>query len=328
MKHSELRNYGFNKIIKEYAGFPQYLPLPCHSEHGWTVLPNALKSDLVTDKPLMLVFSKRREKLWKKASDTPVLVAGAPFVHYKNMRGLKQKASAKGTVVFPSHSTMDLKIQFSVEDYCRELKKLPKIYHPITICLFWLDYISPRRKSYLSAGFKVVTAGPKITNSLSFVNNFYRILSDHRYATGNEVGTSMLYSVDFGLPFFITGPAPTLHNLGKRDINVNLTSTIYDYEIGKSTTELFSTGPVTQISSKQREFVDRELGTTDSISGPELKKALWKYYKQANYGMGAAVMYWLTSIPIILLFNMPWTGLVFRIRNNLQPWLIKFGSKT
>lgn len=324
MKYTETRNYGFNKIIKEYCGFPKYLPLPCHCEHGWTVLPNALKSDLATDKPLMLVFSKRRKQVWKKQSKIPAEIVGAPFVLYKNFHLIKKKNSAKGTVVFPSHSTFDLKIQFfNIEDYCQELSKLPKAFHPITICLFWLDYISPKSSIYRKYGFRTVTAGSKITNSLSFVKNFYHILSQHKYATGNEVGTAPLYALDFGLPFFLTGKTPKMHNLKGRDVNIPEWSTIMDYKIGRDATKLFSTGPIKKVTPKQKKFVEDELGVKQNLSGKELNKLLWKYYNKNHYSFHDIFRYWLNSFVVVMLFNMPWTGLAFKIREKMQPFYIK-----
>lgn len=325
MKHFELRNYGFNKILKKYCYFPAYLPLPCHCEHGWTVLPNALKSDLAVDKPLMLVFSKRRKKAWEEESNIPALIVGAPFVHYKNLLDIKQKKNAKGTVVFPSHSTFDLKADYDIKKYCEELKSLPKRFQPITICLFWLDYIS-HSKVYRQAGFKVVSAGPKITNSLSFAKNFYQILSRNRFATANEIGTSALYAVDFGLPFFLTGQTPTLLNEGRRDINVSDKSTLLDYEVGRFATKLFNTGPITSITSEQKKYVADELGVKDCVPREELKKLLRKFFKDQRCDFKDLLKYWVSSLIFSLFYNGPWISLVFRIRAYCQPLFLKYYS--
>ena len=52
--------YGLNAIIRKYAGLTSTEPLLCHYEHGWTPLEKANPYDLITDKPLMLVSSRRR----------------------------------------------------------------------------------------------------------------------------------------------------------------------------------------------------------------------------------------------------------------------------
>lgn len=220
MHYREVRNYGFSHIIRKYAHFPWYLPLPAQIEHGWTIYTEALKSDLSTNKPLMLVFSRRRAKAWVKRSDIPVAIMGSPFIHYKNINRISKQKNAKGTVVFISHSTFDIKCEFDISGFCEELKKLPKKYKPVTICLFYLDFIDKKTDVYRKMGFEVTCAGPKFVNSLDFPRRFYEILSSHKYATSNAIGSYAFYAVDLEIPFFLTGSRPKLVNQGDRDVNL------------------------------------------------------------------------------------------------------------
>lgn len=315
MQHSEVRNYGFNIIMKNYTRFPYILPMPCHMEHGWTPLEGALISDLKTDKPLMMVFSKRRRDAWKKKSRIPVVIMGSPFIHYKNTHKIAKKKDAKGTVAFPNHSTYDLKSQFSIKEYCRELKKLPKKFQPITICLFWLDFIDQKADIYRKMGFPVVSAGPKFTNSLNFVNNFYNILSNHKYATSNEIGSYTFYAVDLGLPFFLTGKAPILLNKGCKDLNVGESTRLDDFVWGKRAIKLFSTGPTQKISAGQGQFVIEEMGINDCLSPAEMRSLFWKYFNRHHYWLRAFIPYILTSILFTIIFNGPWIVFLISIRN-------------
>ena len=59
------------------------------------------------------------------------------------------------------------------------------------------DFISKA----IEKGFDVVTAGHKFDKK--FVNRFYEILSNHKYATSNAYGSHVPYSIEMGLPFFI-----------------------------------------------------------------------------------------------------------------------------
>jgi hypothetical protein len=312
-----MRNYGFNKIIRQYTKFPWYLPLPAHMEHGWTVLSNAAISDLAFDEPLMLVFSKRREKAWKAASKTPVEVMGAPFTIYKKLHGIKLKKDAVGTVVFPGHSTYDLKSRYSIENLCHQLKSLPKEFQPVTICLFWLDFIDKRANIYRQHGFRVVSAGPMISNSLSFVKNFYEILSSHKYAASNEVGSYTLYAVDLGLPFFLIGEKTILENKGKKDVNVAESSSQEDTTYGKKVVSLFTTGPLTSIKPEQTQFVAEETGLNDRLTSDQMRTLFFKYLKQNDYLRKRAFMHFLESVSHTLIFNMPWTSCLMRFRKLL-----------
>lgn len=306
MPYSEVRNYGFNIIIKKYAEFPLLLPLPCHMSHGWTALSDPLKSDLKTKKPLMMVINKRRETAWRKKSKIPVVIMGSPFIHYKNAHKIVQRPNASGTIVFPSHSTPYIKSQFSRKEYCKVLKNLPSEFHPITVCLFWLDYIEPEANIYRKMGFKVVTAGPKLAESLSFVKNFYSLLSKHKYATSNEVGSYTFYAVDMGIPFFLSGSAPTLINEKGRDINVAKKYKIEDYFWGKKTSKLFSTGPTKKISPTQRKFVEKEMGMKDCLSPQKMKAIFWRYFKKEHYWLTSFLPYLLITLLIRLIMYVPW----------------------
>lgn len=292
--------YGFNKIIKDYAKYPKILPLPCHMEHGWSAESHPPITDMAIDKPLMLVFSKRRVEVWKKKSSTPVAIMGSPFTHYKNIHKITQKPDAKGTIVFPSHSTLYVKNKFSRKEFCKKLKKLPKEFQPITVCLFYLDYIDPVSEIYRKMGFKVVTTGSKLNNSLSFVKNFYDILSNNKYAASNDVGSYTFYAIDMGLPFFLIGDVPLLLNSELKDMNIGKQCRIEDFSIGKKTRKLFSTGPAKTISKTQSQFVTDELGIRDCLSPAKMKSLLWKYLKKERLWIWIVVAYWLISFILFI----------------------------
>jgi hypothetical protein len=286
-------------------------------EHGWSARNDPLKSDLATDKPLMLVFSKRRKKTWQRATSKQIEIMGAPFVLYKNMNKIGKRKDAKGTVVFPSHSTYFTRSKFSIEEYCEVLNELPAEFKPITICLFWLDYIDPSTDIYRKYGFDVVSAGVKIANSLSFVRNFYRILTRHKYATSNDVGSYAFYAIDLGIPFFLTGTTPTVVNQGQKDKNISEVDRMTDHEFGRKTTGLFSTGPTTQITTRQESFVKEELGINEALKREDMNKLFWKHFKEQKYYLVAVIPYIFSSIFVALLFNGPWIGLLTRIRKKM-----------
>jgi hypothetical protein len=314
MQYHEVRNYGFNHIVRQYANFPWYLPLPVHTEHGWTEHTEALKSDLDTDKPLMLVFSERRATAWKKKSDIPVAIMGSPFIHYRNICGISKKKDAKGTVVFVTHSTFDIKCEFNILEFCKELKKLPRQYHPVRICLFYLDFIDKKADIYRRMGFEVVSAGPKFVNSLEFARKFYEILSAHKYAASNALGSYAFYAVDLGIAFFLIGHRPKLINQGGKD--VNLPAGRRDTEFYRRSYRLFSTGPTDKISKKQADFVAKEMGVGDCLSGKELGLLLRKYYKKNNY-YKLIIPHLLALALHAVIFNVPWTGWAMFVRNKL-----------
>lgn len=292
MHYLEAQDYGFNIIIKEYAKFPKFLPLPCHFEHGWTVLTDPLVTDLAVDKPLMLVFNNRRDRAWKTKSDTSVQIMGSPFCHFRKMHHIVSKKDAKGTVVFPSHSTGNLRSQFDINEYCKSLSNLPKEFKPITVCLLWPDYQDKSAEIYRRNGFSVATCGPKISNSLEFVKNFYEILSNHKYVTSNDVGSYTFYAVEMGLPFFLLGKTPLMvMKKGGIDPNVSARYKMTDFDRGKYVTKLFSTGPCKVISPEQRKFVLDEIGQSECLSSCQLNELLWTYSRKDCFLAKALIPY-------------------------------------
>jgi len=314
MDFKEPSQYGFNRIIKSYARFPWYLSLPAQFEHGWTPRNHPLPTDLKTKKPLMLVFSKRRKKEWEKESKIPAFIMGSPFIHYKNLKQIKSVPRPRGTVVFPAHSTFDLKTKYDVEEFCSKLKRLPKEFHPITICLFYLDFISEKAKLYRRHGFKIVTAGGKFAGSLSFAKNFYNILSQHKYAAANKVSSATFYAVDFGIPFFLIGKPAKLDISASRDVNIAHRAPGVDAKTGEYAAKIFSTGPVTCISPQQKKFVREEMGIGGELSREQMHKLLIKNANK-SFLVSIAFVSWMGFK--MMLLNGPWATLLVKIKYRL-----------
>lgn len=299
MQYSESTIYGFNLILKDYARFPRFLPLYCHLEHGWTARAETLPTELEADKPLMLVHSKRRLEAWKKSSKIPVYIMGSPFIHYREMHKILKRTDAKGTIVFPAHSTADIKSSFDVKKYCGQLQKLPKQFHPIEICLFWPDFIDESANIYRECGFRVTTAGPKFKKGLNFIENFYKILSTHQYATSNEVGSYTFYAINLGIPFFLTGEIPLRINTGSnKDMGSN--AKINQEFYGKRAINMFSTGPISKITSSQARLVSSEMGLNDCLSRAQMHKLFWDNFKKDKRRFLGVLTYWIISILLFL----------------------------
>lgn len=291
---SDVIHYGTGEIIKRYAKYPVLLPLPCHVEHGWTAFPNALKSDLITKKKLMLVYSRRRAKAWTKQSKMEVEILGAPFILYRRMNNIKRDKNATGTVAYPGHSTNDIRSDFNMIKYCEELEKLPQSYQPVTVCLHYLDVKRGRDKIYRDHGFKVVSAGSR--HDITFVKRFYDILSSHKYATSNDVGSHTFYAVELDVPFFLLGDIPVAVNETGKDPNINKKTTISGFYFGAKAMKLFSTGPIKKILPAQRKFVLSEMGIGEVIDSESLNKVLWSYFYRDGFFITAVPIHFALSV--------------------------------
>jgi hypothetical protein len=268
--------YGLDAIIREYAGLPPALPLLCQYQHGWTPLSEANPYEVLTDKPLMLVFSKRRLQAWNEASSIPAAIMGTPFVHYRKLKKIEKDIDANGTVAFPAHSTRLIDTVFDMDGYCQQLKSLQIEFHPITICLHADDLAKKKDEIYKKYGFNIVTAGPRFVPGFEYVQKFYEILKSHKYATSNQVGSYSFYAVEMGIPFFILGEPAEHSGVGFLPSKYK----ILDFPRGAFATKMFQ-GPTQVISEEQKKFVEEELGVHDCLSGIELRQLLLESNNQA-----------------------------------------------
>lgn len=263
-------NYGHDRILRRYAGFPRPLPMNVRIQHGWYHDIEDRLSDLHVDQPLQFVWSRRMAERWPDFSDRPVMISGTPLVHFRHMEAIQQHPDASGTVVFPQHSTRSYDSVYDVDRYCRDLDDLPVEYKPITICLHFRDFdrLAPafERNGYPD----IVTAGESRAPDLGFARNFYEILARHKYASSNDILTGMFYAIEMGIPFFIYGP-------DAEDFSTADGSRGNFKPFADEIRPLF-TGPTTTISEEQRRLVRQELGVDDAAPPREMRRRLWKLF--------------------------------------------------
>lgn len=247
-------SYGQDRIVRRYLNYPNWLPFNAQIQHGWYA---AQIHDVkrLGQIEVMLVWSKRIASEWKEISDKNVFIIGAPFVIYKESKEIRQADDAKGTVVFPDHSSPGSFVKFDVESYSKALNNLPPEMKPITVCLHHrdMDYYGPLFSLH---GFPVVTAGDSRQRKDGFVKNFYEILRKHKYSSSNEIGSYTFYSIDMNIPFFLYGPLAI--SVSRQNDNI-----IYERDNFLIQCRSLFSEITTQISPAQREFVSAETGLYD-----------------------------------------------------------------
>lgn len=251
-------NYGHDEILRNYLKLPRWLKLNVVIQHGWY---RALHERDLYKPGIYLVWSERLAEDVRNACAKKVFVLGAPFVLYRRKQGIERKVDAKGTVAFPQHSSPRFECKFDVDAYCNALSSLPEVYKPITICLHHRD-VDAWGAIFEEKGFTVTTAGEGRQADQGFVKKFYEILSSHKYATSNDVGSYLFYSVEMGVPFFIMGDEVSFHNkkTGSSHTVCNGEEVVNKVDL------LFRSVGSQSISDEQREFVVSELGVNVGVS--------------------------------------------------------------
>jgi hypothetical protein len=245
--------------------------LAVYNDHGVGHLPGKpWKHELESSAPTMFYHSPDSVKIWKKFSDKPCYVFYSPFVFYRRTNKIIQNKKAKGTIVFPVHTIPSMEEVSDTQKYIDQLKKLPKKFHPISVCLHFQDIRIGRHKLYLKNNIPVYSAGD---NTNFFIERFYDILKKFKYASSNQVSSCLFYAVEAGIPFFVYGNEP--RNINKSDQNIPLGEyNPYKDEYYKKLYKLFSDLDC-EITDKKTKIVERNLGIYDGVSRKKMTYLLY-----------------------------------------------------
>ncbi len=264
--------YGFGKYIRKYGYYPNFLPLAIYNEHGvGSVVDNPFKHELESYAPVMLYHSPEAVRIWKKFSKKPCYTFYSPFVFYRRTNKIVQDRDAIGTIVFPDHSIPSMDEVSDTQAYIDQLKNLPEKFQPISACLHFQDIRIGRHEIYLKNNIPVYSAGDDFN---LFIERFYEILRKFKYASSNQVGSSLFYAVEMGVPFFVYGNKA--ENINKSDPNYPL-GKLTDYENSEfhQTLDRIFSGFDCEINIKKREIVERNLGIYDGISRKKMAYVLY-----------------------------------------------------
>jgi len=196
----------------------------------------------------------------------------------------RRSIDAKGTIVFPSHSTKGAHYDYNVEEFCNKLRDLPEKFHPITICLREED-ISVWQKDvvFRKYGFDVVTSGS--ASDESFLDRFYSIMKNHKYSASNILATSTVLAMDLGLLFFLIEDIDATLKVkvsAEKEKNVLLQSNIPSEKLhgntGENLGEIFRMENIDELAQAQKSFLEKETGENFSVTPKELRKIILNYF--------------------------------------------------
>jgi hypothetical protein len=265
--------YGFGKYIRKYGYYPNFLPLAIYTDHGPRRLADNLhKHEIETCAPAMFCHNPESINIWKKYSKKPCYVLYSPFVFYRRSNRVVQDKNAIGTIVFPNHTVPDMDEIFDTQQYIDQLKNLPEKFQPISVCLHFHDIDAGRHKIYIKNNIPVYTAGHC---SDLFIERFYEILKKFKYASSNLVSSSLFYSVEMGITFFIFGNKD--EKINKNNLNYPTGKRlIYNEknEFDQSLEQIFS-GFDCEITEEKKRIVEGTLGIYDGVSRKRMAYILY-----------------------------------------------------
>lgn len=289
--HHNVNYYGSARIIKEYAGFPKWIPLPVGLQLAWLIVPGDIKSIKANE---AWIWSSDIHKLLKgEITQSKLRTVGSPFLYLcELMKDEINREPKKGSIVFPAHSSHQIDVNYNYAVYVDMLNKLPDKYHPITICMYYVDIHKNRHHVFLESGFNVVSNGIS-RNDKEFLYNFIKNTADKEYAISNQMTSALVYAAALGVKSIYYGPEFEAKNIGNihwNDQDVENVHRSFEREM----IQYFKIDENNY--KKQHLFALRQLGK-DQMQPPEyLNKLLWKNLFTFNYVFNICRYYFEKSI--------------------------------
>jgi hypothetical protein len=263
--------YGQASVLKQYAGYPNRLPLKAVLEHGLFFDNWMWDIDRIARLPLFFSNSTFRSEIHRRETRKQSIPIGFGYLYamanLDPIHGVKSdRPIREGTVVFPSHSTHHIKAVYDHAGYATKLKELPDKYKPIIICIYWKDFLYGHHSFYEKEGFKIITAGH--IYDTDFLYRFCDICRQFKYSTSNNIGGHLFYSVKSGCRFFYT-PSDKINHEVHADVPLGGFTPMYN-RINEKSISLFSE-PKDEMDRDQLEFVDEYMGSAHFKTPDELR---------------------------------------------------------
>lgn len=196
--------YGFGDLLRQYAGMPPQYILKVAYSHIFYGRP--WSGDIDSNLPVLLVWGEAMQKAFEACTSKPVISIGPPIHYAVNMYNdegvlLEKKRLGKNALVFPSHSTHNVRVVYPYEFLLGKAANLQSRYDTVRFCLYWKDILSGDARPFLESGYECVTAGHMFDQM--FYSRLKGLLSiaDHTYS--NFIGTQAGLSTGLNIPHTI-----------------------------------------------------------------------------------------------------------------------------
>ncbi len=268
--------YSFGRHIRDYAGYPAYLPLHVYTDHGAGMYYNGIPPhELNSGAYCQFYHSPENVRAFRKLSNRPCYTMLSPFVHYRRKNGIAPAPDAHGTLAFHAHSTPNLSAEMDLRIYMDMLRSLPDRCQPVGVMLHMHDVEKGVHSIYIKNGFPVYTAGN--VADYRFAERFYEVLRHFRYATSSVPGSYMYYAVEMGVPFFLYGNSPVFYNHGDPNYAHGLYS-LNDIPGYRKMCAMFM-DMEDNVTAEQKTFAEYHLGVHDCVSPAKMNQLLWDAYR-------------------------------------------------
>lgn len=277
--------YGQASVLKRYAGLDaERESLRAVIEHGISLSDKMWEVDRNAEFGLLFSPSKWRARIHRRLTDKLVIPIGFGFLYAQRLldRVARPVDCRRGTLAFPCHSTHTIRAKFDHQDYARRLASLPDFMHPVSVCIYWKNYLQGEHLPYQQQGLQVVSAGHMYDSE--FLLRLYDLCRVHRFATANEVGSHLFLAVSSGCRFVFTDSQPISWETPANEVDNCSRHNGQFQSLANEARRLFGNrldengGLSTGLH--QRDFVARLTGEDDVLSPRELRQLIRRAARQ------------------------------------------------
>ena len=207
--------YGHAEILSRYCGLDHTPPIWGYLQHGWNIHDGfAVGHDFVPGYPKLVWSEAVRRRGWALGLRDYVVI-GSPWAYLLAMQ-TDPVLACDGTIVYPFHGWEEQEIVGDHASYADEVRAAEGDV-PLTICLYWNDYIKPEvRKDYECKGFRVISHGRRghqySGGDVDFLNKQLAELRRHRRVVSNRLSSALLYGASLGREIGVYGNPMVLQN--------------------------------------------------------------------------------------------------------------------
>ncbi len=264
--------YGIATILKQYAGVNKHTSIKACIEHGLYLSDDMFDQDVKSDIPTVITMGKNRLPVIKKLAKKKAVAIG-PYIHYaksslSKRQFIKEKQRLKkNLLVFPVHSTGASKVEYDINNFCEEIKRVGKNFDNIRICLYWKDVQHGLDRYFQKEGFECITAGYMLDPM--FLPRLKSMIELSDFTMSTEAGTHVGYCLLLKKPHYIFSCKKT--NKGDNKEELKLIEKIARSPNYKLMNNAFDR-PFKGISQRQYDITNRLCGLDQTKSPQELRK--------------------------------------------------------
>lgn len=198
----EAEYYGHGKWLRKSGLYPQKLPILLRTTHGPDTWDSVANHYFECGEKYVGFYTKRLcDDFKRRQNKVGSFVLKAPAYYCFKKKYSNKKQVKQGSIFFVSHSTFKTKVDTDHSNLICFLENLPDRFKPISLCFHFNDVLDGKTEVYFDKGYKIYCAG-NFENKY-FIENFFEIVNNFKYAIGNEMGSQFLYCTLAGIKSII-----------------------------------------------------------------------------------------------------------------------------